>query len=461
MVRKLVVAMVILTILAFPVTMPLASADGMTHVYDDIYDDWSLSAEETQYGMINYIGDFERMLLAIRVDVDTLAGADQAVWIFTVPGDADLVDIALMPAVLELQGEPYADLVQRELCSNLVLGFGTQLYPAIALAFAPSMDPRLMLPRYSEGTDTGIEVAAHVESLGLTMEVISAQNADALDAYLLDLGLVLDGESYSLIGEYIGGDFAFVVSWISDVDQFREDVPTQYDSTTEEFYYEIGLFAEFPTDRVFYPLRLTSVYGERTVPMLLQVLGFVEPDEDAADYGPLEMSVVRKVAGYYHVSAELSPFFTADGSGSPQGFLLENVEYTEVVISAPSESLEADLYMVPASSAALDMQTWVLDNGFIAAMLIVMGFSSMSGVIAGALVFAPHRPVLWKFALLGLANVLTIVGLWLVSAKLEVERTMTRSDIPVPAKPHRADFLVVFSFVFVVSMGVALMALWT
>jgi hypothetical protein len=450
--------MVAMVIFAFPVTLPLASADGMTHIYDEVYDDWSLSAEETQYGMISHVDGFERMLLAIRVDPDSLATADQAVWIFTVPGDAGEVGVDLMPGVTELRGEPYADLAQRELCSNLVLGFGTQLYPALALLFTPSMEPSLLVPRYPEGD--GVEVAAHVESLGLTVEVVSAQHPEDLEGYLLGLGLVLDDASYSLIGGYLGDEFAFVISWISDVDQFKEEVPVQHDYRTGDYYYELGLFTEFPTDRLFYPLRLTSVYGDRTVPMLLQVLGFVEADGAAADYDSLGMAVDHMVAEAYRVSTELSPFFTEDGAAAAEPYYLLDVQYTEIVIQAPSDQLEEDLWMVPASSAALDVQTWVLDNGFIAAALLVVGFSSLSGVVAGALVFAPYRPVLWKFAALGLANLLTVVGLWLVSAKLEVERTMTRSEVPVPAKPCRTDFLVVFSFVFVVSMSIALMALW-
>ncbi|MCU0860685.1 MAG: hypothetical protein MUE55_08900, partial [Thermoplasmata archaeon] len=424
-----------------------------------VYDDWSLSAEETQYGMINYVDGVERMLLAIRVDADSLATADQAVWIFTVPGDAGEVGVDLMPGVTELNGEPYSDLAQREFCTNLVLGYGTQLYPALLLPFMDHTYPGPLLRDYF-GDGYYVEVTAHVESHGLTVEVVSAQHAADLEAYLLSLGLVLDAASYSLVGGYLGDDFAFVISWISDLDQFREEVSLQYDHETEDYYYELGLFSEFPTDRLFYPLRLTSVYGETTVPMLLQVLGFVEPDGAAADYDALGIAVEHKVHHIYRVPTELSPFFAEDGSEATEPYYLFDVRYTEMVIEAPSDLLEADLWMVPASSAALDVQTWVLGNGFLAGMLVIIGLSSMSGVVAGALVFAPHRPVLWKFALLGIANLLTVVGLWLVSMKLEVERTMTRSDIPVQAKPYRTDFLVVFSFVFVVSMSMVLMAFW-
>ena len=64
------------------------------------------------------------------------------------------------------------------------------------------------------------------------------------------------------------------------------------------------------------------------------------------------------------------------------------------------------------------------------------------------------------FLFIVVANALTVVGLWFVAAKMEVERTMTRSEVPVPAKPYRLDFLVVYSFVFVVSISTVLMAFW-
>ncbi|MEW5748082.1 MAG: hypothetical protein AB1793_04760 [Candidatus Thermoplasmatota archaeon] len=461
MARKLVIATVAFAMLAFPMTTPLASADGMTHVYDDVYDDWSLSAEETQYGMINLVGGSERLLLAIRVDSDTLASADQAVWIFTVPGDPDQIEVDLMPAVREISGEPFSHTARREFCENLVMGYGTQLYPVAALLLTPSVSPSLLLGDDSKDYGPGVEVSTHIESRGMTMEVVSAQYADALEAYLLGLGLELDEGSASLIGEYVGDEYAFVVSWISDVEQFSLDVPMQYDRSTGEFYYELGLFAEFPTDRVFYPLRLTSVYGERVVPMLLQVLGFVQTDAGAADYGPLDIAVEHKVSRYYSISPELSPFFTADGNSTVDEYMfLQNFRYTEVVIKAPSELLEADLWMVPASSTSLDVQLWVTENGFLASLMVVLGLSSLAGVVSGALVFAPHRPVLWKFAVLGLANVLTVVGLWFAARTLEVERTMTRPEVPVPASPYRADFLFVYSFVFLASVTMVLMAFW-
>lgn len=453
---------VVVALFALPFAMPFASADGMMHYYSSVYDDWNLSAEETQYGMINYVDGEERFMLTIRVDSDSLEVADRAVWMFAIPADSNAIDIDLMPAVTELNGETVGDLARKELCSNLLLGYGTQLYPILMLPLFGTMDSPLVLSGgYRDSMGGGVEVTQHVESSGLTAEVVSTAYADAFESYLQDRELYLDDATDSLIAEYIGQNYSFIVSWISDMDQFRDEGVLQYDRSTESYYYELGLYSVFPTDRIFYPMRLTSIYGETVVPMMLQILGHVEPDASAFDYRELDIAVRHSVDNHYYVQSGLSEFFASDEQTiDPSGDVMLDVEYTEVVIMAPSERLEADLWMVPSSSAALDVQQWIRDNGFIAATMIIIGLSAMTGVIAGAVVFAHHRPVLWKFAALGLANLLTIVGLWLVARKLEVETTMTRSESPIPSVSYRSDFLFMYTFVFITSISCVLFTLW-
>lgn len=460
-VNRLPLAMVVSALFVLPMMAPLASADGMMHYYSDVYDDWNLSAEETQYGMINFVNGQERFMLAIRIDDDSLRLASRAVWMFALPADASTVHVSLMPSVTELEGEDLGETASKELCSNLLLGYGTQLYPIIMLPLIGSTDHNSLL--YGSRTPEDVEVSQHVESYGLTVEVVSTENADALDAYLEDCGLYLDSLSYSLITEYVGDEYSFVVSWISDVDQFLIEATPQYDHISESSYYELGLLSTFPTDRIFYPMRLTSVYGSAVVPMLLQVIGCVEPDDDAFDYDGLDIALEYKVEDNYYVSAQLSPFFTSDQlSDAPDGYayVVRDLRYTEVVITVPSDQLKADLWMVSTSASAANLQSWVLDNGLATAIMIVLALSATSGIIAGALVFAPYRPILWKFGALGLANVLTIIGLWLVARKVEFERTFTKSEIPVLNSPYRSDFLVVYTFAFFVSMSFVLLLLW-
>ncbi len=349
-----------------------------------------------------------------------------------------------------------ADLAAREFCSNMLMGYGTQLYPMLMLPFlAVSYSDDL---GRTDGSG-GVDVASHLESRGLTMEVLSTQYASALAAYLEERNLELGDDSYQVIEEYIGQDYAFVASWISNVTQFMSETEMQYDPSSELLYYEFGFFVEFPTERMYYPLRLTSVYGDTVVPMLLQIIGHVEPDGSEFEYGQIDMSVQHMRDSSYYVGDDLASFFTHDGNPTSAGFYLTDVEYTQIVITAPSKDLAADLWMVPASSAKLAAQEWVIDYGFLAALWTVAAMSALTGLIAGALVFAPYKPILWMFAALGLANVMTIVGLWLACRKLEVELTMTRSAVPVPSVARR-EFLFVYSFIFAISVSIVLFVFW-
>ena len=451
MIQRLVVAAAVAFIMVSPMALSFAAADGMT--YFGVYDDWNLSAEETQYGLINHVNGLERLLLAVRLDEEELSTADQAFWIVAIPGDPGDIDIGLMPSMRELDGVPYADRAVKELSVGLLIGYGTQLYPLLALP--------LLAVDYMDSASDDVDVYDHLDADGITMEVVSAQYASALDEYLQDQNLDLDDGSHQVIDEYIGEDFSFVLSWVSNVSLFMESSLPQeeYDEITDSVYFEFGLFVMFPTEQVYYPMRLTSVYGETVVPMLLQVIGHVEPDGSEFDYGPLGMSVEHMFEGYYPVLPALTPLFTPSGDEGDT-MRLRDLKYTQIVIKAPSEELTADLWMVPASSAELDIQSWVIGNAFLAALLIIIGLSAGIGVVAGAIVFVGHKPVLWKFALLGLANFTTIVGLWLISKKLQIERTMTRSEAQLPAARYRARFLVVYSIGIVVSLTLILRALY-
>ncbi|UCE45668.1 MAG: hypothetical protein JSU93_01950, partial [Methanobacteriota archaeon] len=346
---RLSLAIAIAAFLPFPMISCVA-ADGMMMVYThDPYEDWDLSVEETQYGMINHVNGEERFILAIRVNSKTLEEAAGAVWMFAVPAQPESVNINLMPTISELNGEKVSDLAKEELCSNLILGYGTQLYPVLMVPLLGNSNSPVTLSDGSRFAGFGdssadfVEVAKHVEAQGLTMEVVSTEYAEALDSYLQDRNMRLGNASYSLVEEYIGQDYCFVISWISDADEFLAEANIQYDRSTGSSYFEIGLFTRFPTDRIFYPLRLTSIYGETIVPMLLQVLGYVEPDEAGLSTGRLDAKVEHKVDSSYYVSPDQSEFFEGMGFAiDPYGERLRDVEYTDIVITVPSNQLEAD-----------------------------------------------------------------------------------------------------------------------
>ncbi len=80
---RCVLVSVVMLIMTTPAFTFRSSADGgmFTHTAD-VYDEWGLAKENTQYGLIGYHDGYERMVISIRITTGSLAQTDKAVWIF-------------------------------------------------------------------------------------------------------------------------------------------------------------------------------------------------------------------------------------------------------------------------------------------------------------------------------------------------------------------------------------------
>jgi hypothetical protein len=67
----------------------------------------------------------------------------------------------------------------------------------------------------------------------------------------------------------------------------------------------------------------------------------------------------------------------------------------------------------------------MIKRALIWGVLIFIIISCLSSLIAGAIVFKGERPELAKFTLFGLFNFLTIIGFWIASYLMAVERRFT------------------------------------
>ncbi|MDY6966145.1 MAG: hypothetical protein SVM80_09305 [Halobacteriota archaeon] len=123
--------------------------------------------------------------------------------------------------------------------------------------------------------DEKITIHEHIEKMGLVTELVTAEDGRAFYDYLTDKGLDLPSDSRSVFDGYIGEEYTFVVSWIFDVEKFKEE------SATEDMYGRtintVGVFIKFPTDKIYFPLKPTSVYGSREVPILIYLMSHVTP----------------------------------------------------------------------------------------------------------------------------------------------------------------------------------------
>ncbi|MEM7825314.1 MAG: hypothetical protein QW412_00450 [Candidatus Aenigmatarchaeota archaeon] len=82
--------------------------------------------------------------------------------------------------------------------------------------------------------ERGVVIHEHLEKAGISVELVTAEDSSKFLSYLNEKGLVLPN---SLIGEYIGKKYSFVVGWISDVEKYKIETEGSL----------LGLKIEFPT----------------------------------------------------------------------------------------------------------------------------------------------------------------------------------------------------------------------
>jgi hypothetical protein len=94
-----------------------------------------------------------------------------------------------------------------------------------------------------------VKVYTYIESFGVKTEVLSAQSSEALDKYLADNGMKLNQEVKDLLNDYINSDYCFAVSKVLSPDEKGK----------------LGVLLEFKPDKIFYPLYITSGYGQKKI----------------------------------------------------------------------------------------------------------------------------------------------------------------------------------------------------
>jgi hypothetical protein len=212
------------------------------------------------------------------------------------------------------------------------------------------------------------------------------------------------------------------------------------------------LFVDFATERAFYPLRPTSLYGKEITPVRLFVVGHVQAHTTPALMKLLRLSYCEQA----EPPKSPAPFI----EGLPPG----PFAYTRIWLNNPAEEFTEDLHFSPVEEdppgiayARLINSAW--PGAFLLFDVIVIGvLSYVSAGLSGLILVR-----CWKgYALIGLANLATIVGLyfavrrtlrsqWLLVTSQDGSRTSWHSDpraeTQVRGKTKR--FLMLFTGFFV------------
>jgi hypothetical protein len=420
---KISFILVLLLLFSF-IFVPPVFADGGLVIYDPDMFGWELQDMDQQLCAINYENGFENMLLS--VDVSELHG-EKAVWIFPVPAEPDKTVIDIIKGFPRLWGYDLKEITDDNISGAFSLMRLSQVYtfPFVFLFGFGGIG------KGAESTGAGdigeVTVHEHIEKMGLTTELVTTEDGNAFYNYLTDKKLEMPSNLKSILENYIGEEYSFVVSWISDIEKFKQE------SATKDRYGRvintIGVSITFPTDKIYFPLKPTSVYGSQKVPILIYVMGHVTPEL----YLEIkkESQVNYFVQKYYNVPNELSSFF----NGKTR---LEDLKYTKIKINTPSKYLTEDLWIKDSAPVDVVLADFVNRYVWIWGIVFFILSSCLASMFAGIITFRKDQPDKKKFALFGLWNFLTLIGfavasifLRTIKLKPELEQQLKSQGITV------------------------------
>lgn len=405
--KKFIIIAILLLLL-----IPLALSDGAIVIYDPTMEEGKILTEEGQFAAINYTSGIEKLIIAVNLaDVEK---GKQALWLFPVPAEPEKVRVDV------LKGFPYFSGYKKEgITKAIEYGF----FFAMLSLFGPFSFVMLTAGTIGSGErDVGVvDVYSHLEKMGMTVEVINAKEAEALYNYLKEKNKALPEELKPILEEYLGKNYSFVVAWISDLEELKQYISPEKVHPEEYYWYPrtslplIGVYVSFPTNKIYYPLKPTSVYGNKTIPITIYVLGHVTPE---LPFAKAEYFYSR---GYTitDIPWELQKFF--------EGVDLSDIKYTKITMSMPAQVLTHDLWIRNEAPPIVWINEYLADTGLdvLIGFILFLMYSCLISLITGLLFFESEtkRPSNKKLAIAGLFNVLTILGYWILAPKyLNIEK---------------------------------------
>jgi len=436
---KKIILMFLLALVLIP---SLALADGMIIPHLPPYEPIE---ENEQIAAINYQNGLQKMIIAVNFEMKDIS---EAAWIFPVPANPNKVVIDVVSGFPQFYGYNVIEKTKSDIDNIVSVSQLTQIYPAflyfpigrVYTGTVSMVEEKAFVA--GEGVPS-VTVYEHLEKEGLTVEIVTAKTGEALYWYLNNRGYTLPAGSIPVLDDYIGEDYTFVITWVSSPTLISEEYYPY--RRISPYIRQPGIFVTFPTDKIYFPMIPTSVYGSKKIPIRIYLMGFVTPEVSGE-------TKTYTTTNYYvqesYNTWELSEFF---------GDRTQN-EYTRVDIYVPSKYLTDDLWFkqeAPAkASYALVLYSIVSKHWLLSEIIFILFVSALTGALTGKVVFGEMK----KYALVGLSNLFTIIGLiiTMVFTKTRglnerlVRQLQEEGAIVVTRDKRKILFVVVFSILFLV-----------
>lgn len=451
------VAVAILFFMSAPVACPDVAGDGMSVGYQET-NGWYLLNEDAQFAIINYYNSTETMLIQASISVEDVRNASQMVWIFPIPSDPEDIEVGVFGEFPGLDGKYLSQVAKYSISEDFVWLYSSQIYMfPIALTTVYTikeynpLSHRALMPGGSEGlygNETNpVDIFESITQYGLTTEVIGTQDAAAFQDYLDMYGISLPENSLPIIQDYADGGYSFVASRVTDIDNFT-------DSSIRNGFrgkvYSVSIAVGFQSDRIFYPLKLTSVYGERDVPIILEILDYVSHVPFETEIPSLTMETDYLIDKNRRIDSDLDWFYAEQKwKGELNDGVMEEMRFTLVQFDAKSSDLVEDMWFEDKPPSEVSTLSYLVDNSYMITIPLFFAISALSSFLAGSYVYRGFRPKRIRFAMLGLANITSIIGVALIARKLDIDRTFAEPPIPDTSLFKWKAFLGFFSLSFV------------
>ncbi|MBU1975305.1 MAG: hypothetical protein KKG59_02770 [Nanoarchaeota archaeon] len=391
--------------LLFLMSLPVVFADGMMVAYDPDMARWRPIAEDTQLALINYDQGMQSML--ISVSVEELKG-ESIVWLFPVPAQPEDAWIDILEEFPMLYGKELTREAKKAVSETFTIVRLSQagLFPLFFMGRSVNIMEGAKSMQL-DGLNHDVSIHQQVDKLGLTSQLITAKDSHAFEDYLASQNLILPPDFKEELDDYIGKDYSFVISWVSDPDV-----------NVNNRYRALSVFIQFPTDKMYFPLKPTSVYGDAKIPAAIYVMGYVTPELfERIQY---DTTVEYFKQEKYRPSPELNAFFSNKREESEAGTMLKtmqstdgiikDLEYTKIKIDTTSRNYVQDLWIEDKEPPKLARLEAVANTKWLYGWITFLGGILLATMLSG-MIFLKNRGITKKrLALFSLFNLLGIVG---------------------------------------------------
>lgn len=409
--RRVLTVLVMFQFILVPLSTCVLADGGVFSEYGElVYLDQS-----SQSAIIDHNNGIQNMLISINFE---WYDSDAVAWIFPIPSDPGMTQTSIVDGAPNFRGVDIIDNAKEEFTESVLTYAISYVTSSLAPWPATMVLTRLLMPRsgFGEAGSLGLEdngkgggstiiVHSHIEKYGLVVEVISATQGEGIYQYLTQEGLDISENVVPQLDDYVERDYSFVVTWV------------EYSTDANR---ELGVVVEFPTVEMFYPLMLTSVYGDNVVPMQIIVTQHVETElypeiESHTDIrffrdGDVELDWGRDYDQEIHQ-------FVDRIEDNWHG------DFTVIEIKVPSKELKDDLWMTGGTpdelKAAVSVENlFSLPFSVLTLMLIALAASLLSQLTAGVLYLGRKRENIFNYLILGLSNMIGILFLIYVGSLL-------------------------------------------